>query len=271
MFSSKLNSPIGIFDSGLGGFSILKSIRLILPFESIFYIADRYYIPYGDKSSDFISKRSLMIYKWLIQNGIKALVIACNSATVESISIARKYFSIPIIGTEPAIKLAKLKSKSHIVGILATPVTLKSTRFQKLLNLNNDKCKFICQPCNGIVELIEKGEIHSLSLRMLIKDYLQKIINSGADVLLLGCTHYQLIKEIIKDIIGEKIFIVDNSYLIAIALQRKLYKKNLLNKNINTSSKITRFYTTESSNSNFQEMIFLLLNINTKVEYINIT
>lgn len=211
------NAPIGIFDSGVGGLSILQQIRTILPYEHLCYFADTAYAPYGEKDEKQIIDRSLTIVNFLIQQGVKALIIACNTATTTAIQTIRLTWpQFIIIGIEPGLRPAAKQSKNGIVGVLATSNTLASKRFVNLcqqISIKN-KVKFYSQACIGLADQIEKTEIYSPITTRLIKLYITPIIEQGADTLVLGCTHYSFIRNLIVSIIyhaGVNISIIDTN------------------------------------------------------------
>ena len=150
------HAPVGIFDSGLGGLSVLRAVRARLPDEALIYVADSLYAPYGERDDDFIADRTLAIGEWLVKQGAKALVVACNTATAQSIAQVRETLTIPLIGVEPGIKPAALQSKTRVAGVLATQVTLRSARFQALLERYAADCRFLCQPGHGLVQAVER-------------------------------------------------------------------------------------------------------------------
>ncbi|HEX7684501.1 MAG TPA: glutamate racemase [Trinickia sp.] len=215
-------APIGIFDSGLGGLSVLRAVRTQLPHEALLYVADSRHAPYGSRDNEFITERTLAIGEWLVSQGAKALVVACNTATAESIALAREQLSIPIIGVEPGIKPAAGLSKSRIAGVLATQVTLRSERFRSLIVRYAADCHFICQPGLGLVEAVERCEIDTAEVRALLASYLEPMMKAGADTLVLGCTHYPFLDTLIRDIVGDKLALVDTSVAIARQLERVL-------------------------------------------------
>jgi glutamate racemase len=220
--------PIGIFDSGIGGLSVLKSIREELPFEDLIYIADSGYIPYGDIAPSIVEKRSLDITRFLITKGVKAVVVACNTATAAAVSNLRSQYSLPIIAMEPAVKPAVNITKSGIVGILATANTLKSEPFSKLLQRFTDSAEIINQPCPGLVEKVEKAELDSKESRELLEKYILPIIKKGADTIVLGCTHYYFLAPLIKDIVGDSVSIIDTCAAVSRQLKRRLENEGLL-------------------------------------------
>ncbi len=225
-------TPIGIFDSGVGGLSIANCIANELPHEQLIYIADNQFAPYGDKSTLCIVDRVNLIADYLIAQQAKALVIACNTATVNAIDQLRKRISIPVIGVEPAIKPAALHSKSKKVAILATQATATNNRFLTLVAKHSPAVDVIIQPCPGLVELIEQNKINSNECYLLLEQYLQPLLAQGIDTIVLGCTHYPFVAAQIKRIVGSKITIMETALPVTQELQRQLHKHQLL-----TSSK----------------------------------
>lgn len=215
-------APVGIFDSGLGGLSVLRAVRARLPHERLLYVADSLYAPYGVRDNAFITERTLAIGQWLASQGAKALVVACNTATAESIALARAQLSIPIIGVEPGIKPAANQSASRIAGVLATQVTLRSERFRSLLERHAADCQFICQAGHGLVEAVERCEVDTREVRALLCRYVEPMLEAGADTLVLGCTHYPFLDTLIRDIAGARLALIDTSVAIARQLERVL-------------------------------------------------
>ncbi|KVP34707.1 glutamate racemase [Burkholderia ubonensis] len=220
-------APVGVFDSGLGGLSVLRAVRAQLPDESFVYVADSRNAPYGPRDEAFITERTLAIGEWLAREGAKALVVACNTATAQSIAAIRERLAIPLVGVEPGIKPAAALSASGIAGVLATQSTLASARFRALLDRYGAGRRFICQPGHGLVEAVERGDTHSPALRALLDGYLQPMLDAGADTLVLGCTHYPFFTETIRDLVGDRLTIVDTSDAIARQLARVLDERGL--------------------------------------------
>ncbi|KWA78259.1 glutamate racemase [Burkholderia ubonensis] len=220
-------APVGVFDSGLGGLSVLRAVRAQLPDESFVYVADSRNAPYGPRDEAFITERTLAIGEWLAREGAKALVVACNTATAQSIAAIRARLAIPLVGVEPGIKPAAALSASGIAGVLATQSTLASARFQALLDRYGAGRRFICQPGHGLVEAVERGDTNSPALRALLDGYLQPMLDAGADTLVLGCTHYPFFTETIRDLVGNRLTIVDTSDAIARQLARVLDERGL--------------------------------------------
>jgi glutamate racemase len=216
-----------VFDSGVGGLSIAKYIAEQLPHENIIYIADSLHAPYGEKSVDFIIERVNLIAESLIDRGVKAIVIACNTATVNAIEQLRLRIDIPIIGVEPAIKPAAKQSVSKKVAILATQATSKNQRFKNLVDLHHNGVEVFIQPCPGLVEFIEQGEQHNQACNKLLAKYIKPLINQGVDTLVLGCTHYPFVQQQISAIAGQQVNIIETAAPVTLQLAKKLIEKNL--------------------------------------------
>ncbi|WP_322009665.1 glutamate racemase [Paraburkholderia sp. J12] len=222
------SAPVGIFDSGLGGLSVLRAVRALLPAEPIVYVADSRYAPYGQRDDDFIADRTLAIGEWLVRQGAKALVVACNTATAQSIELVRGQLPIPLVGVEPGVKPAALQSVSRVAGVLATQVTLRSARFQALVERHAGDLRVLSQPGHGLVEAVERCDVGSPELLALLRGYLQPMLDAGADTLVLGCTHYPFLDTAIRSIVGERMTLIDTSVAIARQLERVLAQHGLL-------------------------------------------
>jgi glutamate racemase len=221
--------PIGIFDSGVGGTSIWKAINSLLPNENTIYLADSANAPYGPKGKEAIINLSIKNTEHLIYEGCKLIVVACNTATTNAINILRETYSIPIIGIEPAIKPAALNSKTKTVGILATQGTLTSDLFHKTTNLFAGNIKVIERNGEGIVELIEGGQLHSEAMKALLKLYLQPMIVADIDYLVLGCTHYPYLMPLLIELLPNQVKIIDSGEAVARQTKAVLDKYDLLN------------------------------------------
>ena len=216
-----------MFDSGVGGLSIAKCIAQQLPHENIIYIADCLHAPYGEKSVKFIIERVNHIAKQLIAKGVKAIVIACNTATVNAIEQLRAQVNIPIIGVEPAIKPAAKQSISKKVAILATQATSENQRFKDLIDLHHNGAQVLIQPCPGLVEFIEQGKQNSDACNALLKQYIDPLIEQGIDTLVLGCTHYPFVQKQISIIAGQQVTIIETAAPVTVQLSKKLVEKEI--------------------------------------------
>jgi glutamate racemase len=213
---------IGVFDSGVGGLSILDEALRQLPEHDYIYLADSINAPYGEKSSEWIASRSMELCQYLVAQGCDAIMVACNTATAEAIANIRDELrNIPIIGVEPGIKPAAMQSTNGIVGVLATEATLKSDKFSALLaTLPN--CQFVKQAGAGLVPLIEAGQANSEEALELLAEHLEPIQDAGADTLVLGCTHYPFLRKAIRKLLGDSINLIDTSDAVVRQLKRKL-------------------------------------------------
>jgi len=222
-------APVGVLDSGVGGLSVLGEIRRLLPDESLLYVADCGHIPYGEKTPEYIRQRCAIIADFLLGQGAKALVVACNTATVAAAADLRRDFPHwPIVGMEPAVKPAAAATRSGIVGVLATTGTLQSAKFAALLDRFATDVRVLTQPCPGLVELIETGDLHSPALRQLLQHYVDPLLAAGCDTLILGCTHYPFLKPMLKQMIPDHISLIDTGAAVARQLQRLLAERGLL-------------------------------------------
>ncbi|NEX60328.1 glutamate racemase [Noviherbaspirillum galbum] len=195
--------PIGVFDSGIGGLSVLRHIRALLPQADLIYFSDAAYAPYGGRSEEDIRARSVAITDFLAGQGIGALVVACNTATAAAIAALRaRHPALPIVGVEPGLKPAAAATRSGIVGVLATERTLASARFQALHDQVQaaTQVRFLTQACHGLADQVEKGELRSADTARLLGRYLPPLLDAGADTLVLGCTHYPFVRPLIEEI-----------------------------------------------------------------------
>ncbi|WP_221765555.1 glutamate racemase [Methyloradius palustris] len=222
------NAPIGVFDSGVGGISVLKHIRKALPDESVTYYADSHYAPYGNQSPEFIIERARYLTDFLISEGAKAIVVACNTATAAAVATLRQHYQLPIIGMEPAVKPAVAITKTGVIGVLATSGTLKSAQFAALLEHYGHHVQVVTQACHGLVEAIERGEIDAPSTITLLRNYLQPLLDANSDVIVLGCTHYPFVKTQIESIVAGKAALIDTGEAVARQLKKRLAEEGLL-------------------------------------------
>ena len=240
------NNSIGFFDSGIGGITIWESVNRLLPNENTIYLADSKNSPYGKKPNDELINISKENVEFLINKKCKLIVVACNTATTNSINFLRKSYNLPFIGIEPAIKPAALNTKTGKIGVLATKGTLGSSLFEKTSNIHGQNVEIIEQHGLGLVELIEKGIYSGSKIDSLLKEYLNPMLENNIDKLVLGCTHYPLIKKSIKKIINESIKIIECSEAVALQTERVLIKSNLINSGTEKSKKL--FYTNGDKN-----------------------
>ncbi|MBW1848852.1 MAG: glutamate racemase [Deltaproteobacteria bacterium] len=236
------NRPIGIFDSGIGGISVLQWLREELPNEKFIYIADSGHMPYGVKPKEFIEERSIFLTKFLLDQQAKAIVVACNTATAAAISTLRSMYSIPFIGMEPGVKPALSITKTGVVGILATQETLNSQKFEVLTNRFAEECQFVVQDCPGLVELVEHMDLNGQAAQELVEQYVLSLLDKGADTIVLGCTHYPFLLELIENVAGKHVTVIDTGQAVARETSRRLGEERLLCDDNKAGSE--RFFTT---------------------------
>ena len=258
----KNECPIGLFDSGIGGTSIWKEVHALLPNENTIYLADSINAPYGLKSKEEIIALSIKNTEFLLNQNCKMIIVACNTATTNAIKELRaKYYDIPFIGIEPAIKPAALQSQTQTIGILATKGTLNSDLFHNSV-ANHPEVTIIEQIGHGLVQLIENGDMDSPEMEELLKSYLTPMIEKNIDYLVLGCSHYPYLIPQIKKIIPSHIKIIDSGEAVAKQTKKILEQHNLLNKSNEKSSQI--FYTNSEP-----EVLEKILNYSEKVVFKN--
>lgn len=253
---------IGIFDSGVGGTSIWKEIHELLPNEHTIYLADSKHAPYGAKGKERIRALSKKNTAYLLNKDCKLIIVACNTATTNAITYLRQHFDVPFIGIEPAIKPAALQTQTNAIGILATKGTLSSELFHKTSNLYGNGINIIEQVGEGIVPLIENGQLHSKEMVALLNTYLQPMLDTNIDHLVLGCTHYPYLIPILKDLLPETVKIIDSGEAVAKQTKSVLEELHLLNTDIETPKH--KFYT----NAN-PEVMQQLIGEGFKAEYLN--
>jgi glutamate racemase len=243
-----MSAPIGAFDSGVGGLSILSEIRRLLPAEDLIYLADSAHCPYGVKPIEDIRQRSLEITDFLIGLGAKLIVVACNSACVAGLDQVRaKYRQIPIIGVEPAIKPAHTVTRNGKVGVLATNLTLNGERFSILVEKYATGVEVYTQPAPGLVEIVEAGAIETPETEKLLRKYLQPLLEKGIDTLVLGCTHYPFLRPLAQKICGPQVTILDTGLAVAKQTARVLKMADLETNRTSAGTEI--FYTTGEPNA----------------------
>lgn len=214
--------PIGVFDSGVGGLSVLRALRQELPAEDFLYAADSGNAPYGDRSAAFIEQRAAAMVQFLIRARAKAIVVACNTATVVAIHRLRAGCELPIVAMEPAIKPAVKLTRSGVVGVMATQRTLESPAIDKLCREFGQATRLVLQPCPGLVEQVELGDFDGEVTRALLWRYLSGLLDAGADTIVLGCTHYVFLEPQIRTLVGPDVTIVESSVAVARQLRRRL-------------------------------------------------
>jgi glutamate racemase len=212
---------IGLFDSGLGGLSILRALQRRMPRARLSYVADSANAPYGERDDAFIAGRSLAISEHLLSQGAQAIVVACNTATAMAVHTLRsRWPDVPIVGVEPGVKPAVAVSTNKRVGVLATPGTLASEKFRRLIELHGQDAVIVPQPCPGLAKEIEAGELDTPALRTLIERFSQPLRQAQVDTVALGCTHYPFVLPLFQQALGDGIRIIDTAEAVARQVQR---------------------------------------------------
>lgn len=256
---NKKYRPIGFFDSGVGGISILRQAIQLMPQEDYIYFGDSKNAPYGTKNVNEVKELTMKAAEFLINKGIKTLVIACNTATSAAINDLRKmYVDLPIIGIEPALKPAvELNRKGKII-IMATPMTLFETKFNDLMKKYETKADILPMPCSGLVELIESGVVEGNELNLFLKGKFEKIVQNDIAAIVLGCTHYPFIKNELSKVVGNSIPIIDGSYGTAKQLKKQLINNDIVN---DKNSKGNVNIINSLHNSNIENLNYKLLEL----------
>jgi glutamate racemase len=253
------NAPIGAFDSGVGGLSILAEIRKLLPAEDLIYLADSAHCPYGTKSAAAIRQRTLEVTDFLVQLGVKAVVVACNSACEAGLERIRdKYPQLPVIGVEPAVKPAQQETRNGKIGVLATTLTLNGERFSHLIEKYGGGIEVFSQPAPGLVELVEAGKLETPETEAILHRYLDPLLDREIDTLVLGCTHYPFLIPMIRKICGPAVTVLDTGAAVARQTLRILTEKDLLTAAASPGNDI--FYTSGNPDSVKQVIAKLWIN-----------
>lgn len=263
------NRAIGVFDSGLGGLTCVKQIMELLPDENVVYFGDTGRVPYGTRSSETITKYSINDINFLKTFDIKAVVIACGTVSSIAINHLKSMFDLPIIGVvEPAALAAAKVTKSNKIGIIGTSGTISSGKYVQYINSILNDAQTVCTPCPLFVPLVENGFLDHPATKIIAEEYLSHIKSSSVDTLILGCTHYPLIKPLISDIMGNDVTLIDPGYETAVYLKEFLISNNMQS----GSQKASYSFYVSDKVDNFENVggMFLGREIKGKVHTINI-
>lgn len=231
------SQPIGIFDSGVGGVSVAKWVQALMPNEDIIYFADTLYSPYGEKPISVVEERTFAISEMLKELGVKLIVVACNTATVNTISRLREKLQLPIVGVEPGIKPACERTKNNQVGVLATNNTLASPSFKLLCEQYRNDTNLVMQACPEFVTLVEQLDLSSEHTQSAIDKYLRPLKEQSCDQIVLGCTHFSFLKNEIAAQAGSDVQIIDTGMPVAKQVLARLNQHELLNTSLNPGTK----------------------------------
>ena len=218
--------PVGVFDSGIGGLSVAREIRRALPAEDLLYFADTAYVPYGDRSAEWVRTRSLTVGRFLEDQGAKALVVACNTASGAALEALREHLEVPVIGLEPAVKPAVRDSPTGRVGVMATTGTLRSDRFARLVTAHGGTATVVAQPCPGLAETVEEGMLAGDELDRRLAPLIAPLREAEVDTVVLGCTHYVFIRDAVARALGPGVRLIDSGGAIARQTERILRERS---------------------------------------------
>lgn len=248
---------IGIFDSGVGGLAVYRAARKLLPHQAFVYVADSGFAPYGSRESAYITRRVTEIADALVNNGAKALVVACNTATVTTVTALRAKHSLPIIGIEPAIKPAAAASRNGRIVVLTTQRTAESAAVAQLCVRYGAHVQIILQPCPGLADQVESGNIDGDEVKKMLRQYLAPAISLTSDVVVLGCTHFTFLTDQIQNLAGPQATIIEPSEAVARQLAHRLSSSQMTS--ANQAQATEAFYTTATSPSAVGDVMSKLL------------
>ncbi|MBI5824407.1 MAG: glutamate racemase [Chloroflexi bacterium] len=259
--------PIGVFDSGVGGLSVLRAMRAQMPNESVIYFGDQGHVPYGPRSMEQIQRFSEGITRFLLEQNSKLIVVACNTASAAALKYLRGRFSdVPFVGMEPAVKPAAETTKTGRVGVLATPATFQGALYASVVERFGAGVELFQHTCPGLVGQIEKGDLESNTTRAILEDALTPMLEKNIDTVVLGCTHYPFVIPLIQNIVGEAVRVIDPAPAVSRQVRRLLDASGLVNESGKTGN--TEFFT--SGDVAAMEMLFpKLLGEGGKVQAVN--
>jgi len=264
---SSNQGSIGVFDSGVGGLSVLQKVIEALPEEKFIYLADQIHVPYGERSLKEVRQFSFGILRFLLNQGAKLIVVACNTASAAALHSLRKdYPDVPIVGMEPAVKPAAEYSHTRKVGVLATPATFQGELYASVVERFAQDVKIFQHTCPGLVGQIERGELSSSSTRKILQSVLNPMLAEGIDTVVLGCTHYPLVLPIIQEIVGEDVRVIDPAPAIAGRVKFLLNEENIMNTGSHAHNLV--LYTTGNTTA-FEKSIEIFLNKHVAVKQLS--
>ena len=222
-------APIGVFDSGIGGLTVARELMRQLPDESIIYFGDTARVPYGPKSPDTVRRYSREIATYLRERGVKALVVACNTATAHALTTLKAEESMPVIGVvEPGARAAVAVTKRGHIGVIGTVGTIRSGAYERAILALRPDARVTARPCPLFVPLVEEGWLEHEATRLIAHEYLTPFATDGIDTLVLGCTHYPLLKPLIAEVLGPDVALIDSAEQTAAEARRTLEARGLL-------------------------------------------
>jgi glutamate racemase len=260
------NAPIGIFDSGVGGLSVLREIRVLIPFESVLYLADQAHVPYGERKEEEVREFSEEITRFLLSLGSKLIIVACNAASAAALRHLRQTFpGTSFVGMEPALKPAAESTRTGVVGILATPATFQGALYASVVERFGSGVTILQDTCVGLVRQIEKGELDTLATWEILKNALDPMMEQGIDTVVMGCTHYPFVIPVVNQIVGPNVRVIDPAPAVARQTIRLLESIGLRNASSRPGS--LRFFTS-GEESQFGRQLPVLLGEIGEVQHI---
>lgn len=209
------NQPIGVMDSGVGGLSVLREVKKLLPTENFIFVADQAYVPYGEKTKKELEERLSKVLDFLVAKNIKMMILACNTATVYTLEYLRKKYSLPIVGTVPVIKTIANATKTKKTAVFSTPATSKSPYLKNLIKKFANGVSVVKVGGWGLEQIVEEGDLENKETKKILEKILKPLVNDGVDAIALGCTHYPFLREQIEKIVGSGVFVCDSGGAIA--------------------------------------------------------
>ncbi len=262
---SSPQNPIGIFDSGVGGLSVLRAMRAQLPGEAVIYFGDQGHVPYGPRPLEQIQSFSEGITQFLLNQEAKIIVVACNTASAAALKYLRKKFpAVSFVGMEPAIKPAAEHTETGIVGVLATPATFQGALYTSVVERFGAGVELLQSTCPGLVQRIEAGDLDGASTRVILENALFPMLERNIDTVVLGCTHYPFVIPLIEEIVGDNVRVIDPAPSVARQAKRLLEAQGMLNPSEARGD--IRFFTSGDAPTTMQSMLPLLLGEDGMVE-----
>jgi len=247
------NFPIGVFDSGVGGLSVLRAIRNLLPGTPVLYLADQYHVPYGTRTLEEVRQFSKAVTEFLLLQGVKLIVVACNTASVAALKYLREAFpAVPFVGMEPAVKPAAEQTHSNVVGVLATYATFQGEMYNAVVDRFAQGVTILQDHCPGLVSEIEKGNLSGIETEKILREALEPMLAQGVDTVVMGCTHYPFVIPLIQKITGPAIKVIDPAPAIARQVQRLLNTHEWLP---NNGDRATVTFITTGKAQEFKKML----------------
>ncbi len=250
---------IGIFDAGVGGLAVLRALQQALPMEAFWYVADQAHFPYGrERDEQAILRWADGVARFLVERGAKLIVVACHATTAAALAwLQRRYPKVPFVGVEPALKQAVMATRSRVSGVLATEATLRSQRYVHLARRYGAYMKILADPCPGLIERIEAGDLDSPAVRRILHRAVEPMLEQGADTFVLGCTHYSFIAPTLRALVGPEATLLDSAPEVARRVQKVLFETGRA-RLLPRFPQGTRYFTTGDPRRFAQQIVRLL-------------